>query len=87
MKTPMNTEPEAGPTTTLPCLTAGDMKNYTLKYREPGKRPGTERWAKRKVTSVDDAVAWMNANQDKAFLPAFVLTNSWRPEIVAFIQS
>lgn len=60
--------------------------SYILQYREPGKRPNTERWARRKVESTRDAIAWMNANKDKAFLPAFVLTNSWRrPETVAVL--
>lgn len=54
-----------------------------LKFREPGKRPNTERWAKRPVASVSEAVEWMNANKDKAFFPASVETNAWRPEIVA----
>lgn len=62
---------------------------YVLKYREPGKRPNTERWATRKVESVDEAVQWMNANKDKAFLPASVETpgNQWtRPEVVAILN-
>lgn len=61
------------------------MPNYILKYREPGKRPNTERWAKRKVESVREATDWMNANKDKAFLPAFVETNAWKPETVAIL--
>jgi len=59
--------------------------NYNLKFREPGKRPNTERWAKRKVESVRDAVKWMNENKAIAFLPAFVETNAWRPETVAIL--
>lgn len=59
--------------------------SLTLKYREPGKRRGLERWSRRQVQSVHDAVQWMNTNQDKAFLPAFVLTNSWKPETVAIL--
>lgn len=59
--------------------------SYILKYREPGKRPNTERWAKRKVQSVREAIEWMNANPDKAFLPAAVETNAWNPEIVAIL--
>lgn len=58
---------------------------YILQYREPGKRPGTERWAKRKVKSVQAATDFMNANKARAFLPAFVLTNSWKPETVAIL--
>jgi hypothetical protein len=58
---------------------------YVLKYREAGKRAGSERWAKRDVDSVREAVAWMNENQDKAFLPAFVLTRAWSPETVAIL--
>lgn len=59
--------------------------NYVLQYREPGKRPGTERWARRKVESVRSAIEWMNANSDKAFLPAFVQTGGWKPETVAIL--
>lgn len=58
---------------------------YRLKYREPGKRPNTERWASRPVSSVREAVEWMNENKGKAFLPAFVLTKSWQPETVAIL--
>jgi hypothetical protein len=61
--------------------------NYILKYREPGKRPNTDRWARRKVESVRAAITWMNENKDKAFLPAFVETNSWKPETVAILGS
>ena len=57
-----------------------------LKYREPGKRPGTERWAKRPVASVREAVRWMNDHPDIAFLPASVQTNSWsRPQVAAIL--
>ncbi|MEK7556834.1 MAG: hypothetical protein AAB538_02550 [Patescibacteria group bacterium] len=59
--------------------------SYVLKYREPSKRPGAERWVKRKVESVREATAWMNANKDKAFLPASVETNTWTPEVVAVL--
>lgn len=59
---------------------------YVLKYREPGKRNGTERWAKRDVHSVQEAVDWMNANQDRAFLPASVLTRAWKPQTVAILN-
>lgn len=59
--------------------------SYILKFREPGKRPNTERWAKRKVESVRAAVEWMNQNKDVAFLPAFVDTNAWRPHCVAIL--
>lgn len=60
----------------------------TLRYREPGKRPGTERWASRPVQNVREATAWMNANRDRAFTPASVQTNSWRrPEVVAILQT
>lgn len=61
------------------------MSNYLLKYREPGKRPNTERWAKRKVGSVQEATQWMNENKEKAFLPASVFTNAWKPQIVAIL--
>jgi hypothetical protein len=62
--------------------------NYRLLYREPGKRPGITRWAKRPVASVTEAKEWMNANPDKAFLPAFVETPGNRyqkPETVAIL--
>ena len=58
---------------------------YILKYREPGKRPNTERWAKREVESVCDAVKWMNQNKERAFAPAFVETKAWRPDTVAIL--
>lgn len=58
---------------------------YILKYRGPGKRPNTERWEKREVNSTREAVEWMNANKDKAFLPAFVQTRAWRTETVAIL--
>lgn len=62
--------------------------SYTLKYNEPGKRPNTIRWAKRQVESTREAIEWMNANKDKAFLPAFVRTNSWtNPLTVAILGS
>lgn len=64
-------------------------KQYRLHYREPGKRPGTERQAKPlPVDSVQEALDWMNANKDKAFLPASVMTpgNQWkRPTVVAIL--
>lgn len=56
---------------------------YILKYRTTGKR-GTK-WGRRKVASVQEAVDWMNSQTD-AFLPAFVLTNAWRPETVAILN-
>lgn len=59
--------------------------SYLLKYREPGKRPNTERWSKRPVDSVRDAVDWMNQNQDKAFLPAVVTTKAWKLDVVAIL--
>ena len=62
--------------------------NYRLIYREPGKRPGTTRWAKRHVASVVEAEGWLNANGETAFLPAFVETpgNRYqRPETVAIL--
>ncbi len=61
---------------------------YTLHYRTHGKRPGTTRWARRPVASTREAVDWMNNNKDTAFLPAHVLTNSWRnKETVAILGS
>ena len=59
---------------------------YNLKYREPGKRPGTTRWAVRQVESAREAIEWMNQNRDQAFTPAFVETRSWRPETVAILR-
>lgn len=59
--------------------------NYILKYREPGKRPGTTRWGKRKAASVREATEWLRANADKAFAPASVETNAWKPETVAIM--
>lgn len=61
------------------------VASLVLKYREPGKRPNTERWATRKVSSVREAVEYMNQNKDRAFLPASVQTNAWSPEIVAIL--
>jgi len=58
---------------------------YILKYRAPGKRPNTTRWAKRQVESTRAAVEWMNQNKETAFIPAFVETNTWRPETVAIL--
>ena len=57
--------------------------SYILKFHELGKRPNTQRWAKRKVESVRDAENWLNANKHIAFMPAHVETNAWRPETVA----
>ena len=57
--------------------------NYILKFRELGKRPNTQRWAKRKVESVRDAENWLNDNKAIAFMPAHVETKAWRPETVA----
>ena len=59
--------------------------SYILKYREPGKRPGTRCWARRQVESTTAAILWMNQNRDRAFLPAFVETKAWRPETVAIL--
>lgn len=62
--------------------------NYRLIYREPGKRPGTTRQAKRPVSSVQEATDWLSANPETAFLPASVETpgNQWqRPEVVAIL--
>lgn len=57
-----------------------------LVYREPGKRPGSTRNAKRAVNSVQDAINWMNANRSDAFLPASVETTGWKPEVVAILS-
>jgi hypothetical protein len=59
---------------------------YNLKYREPGKRPGTTRWASRPVESTQEAIEWMNNNRDQAFTPATVETRGWRPEVVAVLR-
>lgn len=60
--------------------------NYILKYREPGKKSGTTRWAKRPVESTQSAIDWLNENRDKAFTPAFVETKGWRTEVVAILR-
>ena len=65
------------------------MQNYILVFREPGKRPNTTRWARRKVSSVREATEWMIENGDKAFLPASVETpgNQWQQsEVVAILR-
>lgn len=59
---------------------------YVLHYYEPGKRPNTERQAKRDVNSVQEAIDFMNANKDTAFLPASVKTRAWSPEVIAILQ-
>ncbi len=59
--------------------------NYVLEYREPGKRPNATRTARRKVSSLAEAKEWMNANKATAFLPASVLTTSWKREVVAIL--
>lgn len=59
--------------------------NYVLEYREPGKRLDTTRNARRKVSSLAEAKEWMNANKDRAFLPASVLTTSWKRDVVAIL--
>lgn len=62
---------------------------YVLVYREPGKRAGTTRWAKRRVADVRAAIEWMNENKATAFLPAWVQTpgNQWqKPETVAILN-
>lgn len=59
---------------------------YTLHYREPGKRAGGTRWAKRRVETIEEARLWLEANP-AATSPAWVETNSWRhPETVAIFQ-
>lgn len=57
----------------------------SLKFREPGKRPGTLRWARRDVASVAAAVEWMNQNKEIAFLPAFVEEKNWKRDTVAIL--
>ncbi len=61
------------------------MRNLVLIFREPGARPNTTRWGRRKVASVREATEWLNQNPERASLPAFVQTNSWRPETVAIL--
>lgn len=56
---------------------------YTLQYREPGKRPGTKRWATRPVDSVAEADAFLKA--DPTRFPGVVKTRNWKKETVAFI--
>ncbi len=63
--------------------------NYVLKYREPGKRANTSRWARRRVESVKEAVEFINSNPHTAFMPAWVETpgNQWQaPETVAILK-
>ena len=57
-----------------------------LKFRTPGKRPNTEKWATQEVASVREAVEWMNSHRDIAFLPASVQTKSWKPVIAAILN-
>jgi hypothetical protein len=58
----------------------------TLKYMQPGVRSNTFRKATRQVESTQEAITWMNSNKEAAFLPASVVTNSWRnPETVAIL--
>lgn len=59
---------------------------YVLKYRTNGKRAGSEKWARHDVNSVREAIDFMNSNKDKAFLPASVITRSWRAEVVAILN-
>lgn len=59
--------------------------NYVLEYQEPGKRPNTTRKARRKVSSLAEAKEWLNDNKDRAFLPATVLTTSWKRDVVAIL--
>lgn len=64
--------------------------NYRLHYREFGKRPNTTRWAVRPVNSTLEAIEWMNANRETAFVPATVETpgNQWQqPDTVAILGS
>ena len=60
-------------------------KRLILKYRAPGVRPGTTKWATRPVVDTREAIEWMNANPTISDLPAFVETRSWRPETVAIL--
>lgn len=60
--------------------------SLVLRYREPGARPGSTRWARRPVASVADAIAWMNRNREQAFLPASVETKAWTPQVVAILS-
>lgn len=57
-----------------------------LKFREPGSRPGSTRWKVIPIDSVEAATAFLNANPQTAFTPAFVQTNGWRPECVAILK-
>ena len=57
---------------------------YVLHYKEPGKRPGTTRQAKRPIDSIWNAERWLYENRDNAFLPATVTTKGWKPSTVAF---
>jgi len=63
-----------------------ERKPYVLKYREPGVRPNSTRWAKLEVSSVREAINFMNEHKHIAFLPAFVETRGWNPQTVAILN-
>lgn len=56
-----------------------------LKYRQPGKRPGTTREARRKVSSVWEALEFLKTAP--APYPASVHTNGWNGSILASFNS
>jgi len=65
---------------------AKSKPRYVLHFYEPGKRTGTERKATRDVDTVQEAIDFMNANRERAFLPASVQSRSWRnPSIIAIL--
>ncbi len=63
-------------------------KAFVLQYREPGKRPGSSRWAKRPVDSVDEAEKFLRETPE-ATGPAFVMTRgNWnKNQTVAILKA
>ena len=61
-------------------------KRLILKYRAPGRRPGTTRWATRPVADTQEAIEWMNGEgREISDLPAFVQTKGWRPQTLSIL--
>lgn len=76
---------ETDPRFTYVTFTPEPDRRLILKYRAPGARPGTSKWATRPVADTREAIAWMNANPAIAGFPAFVETRGWRPNTVAIL--
>lgn len=79
------TAAETDPRFTYTVDTLAPERRLILKYRTPGIRKGTTKWATRPVADTREAIEWMNANPAIAFLPAFVETRGWRPNTVAIL--